>query len=114
MADWDNPYVTMDPDCVKQEIRAFYQLFKKGFVYQSYMPGQFQIASTKILQNVNIFFLTIYVWNLLVYWSPSSQTALAESELEYNPSHQSVSAYVRFTLDQVPSSVKQAVQVIYE
>ena len=66
MADWDNPYVTMDPDCVKQEIKAFFQLFKKGFVYQSYMPGQFQIASTTILQNVNNFLLTIFVWNLSV------------------------------------------------
>jgi isoleucyl-tRNA synthetase len=31
-----------------------------------------------------------------VYWSPSSRTALAESELEYNSEHKSTSVYVRF------------------
>ncbi len=33
-----------------------------------------------------------------VYWSPSSRTALAESELEYKPDHVSRSAYIRFLL----------------
>ena len=33
-----------------------------------------------------------------VYWSPSSRTALAESELEYNPEHVSKSVYVRLAL----------------
>ena len=33
-----------------------------------------------------------------IYWSPSSQTALAESELEYNDNHQSTSIYVKFPL----------------
>src|SRR5205085_432912 len=31
-----------------------------------------------------------------VYWSPSSGTALAEAELEYNEEHVSRAAYVRF------------------
>ena len=30
--------------------------------------------------------------------SPSSRTALAESELEYDPAHKSTSAYVAFPL----------------
>ena len=33
-----------------------------------------------------------------VYWSPSSKTALAESELEYNLEHKSNSIYVRFPI----------------
>ena len=33
-----------------------------------------------------------------VYWSPSSRSALAESELEYDPNHKSHAIYVRFAL----------------
>lgn len=34
-----------------------------------------------------------------VHYSPSSQSALAESELEYNAAHVSHSAYVTFDID---------------
>ena len=57
MGDWTNPYLTMDKEFVKSQLRLFFDLMKKGFIYQRFMP---------------------------VYWSPSSRTALAESELEYN------------------------------
>ena len=33
-----------------------------------------------------------------IYWSPSSQTALAESELEYEENHRSISIYVKFPI----------------
>ena len=33
-----------------------------------------------------------------IFWSPSSQTALAESELEYNENHLSTSIYLKFPL----------------
>ena len=33
-----------------------------------------------------------------VYWSPSSKTALAESELEYDPQHKSPSLYLKLAL----------------
>ena len=33
-----------------------------------------------------------------IYWSPSSKTALAESELEYEENHRSISIYVKFPL----------------
>ena len=33
-----------------------------------------------------------------VYWSPSSRSALAESELEYDPNYKSNAIYVRFPL----------------
>jgi isoleucyl-tRNA synthetase len=57
MGDWSKPYLTMDKDFIKSQLRLFFDLMKKGFIYQRFMP---------------------------VYWSPSSRTALAESELEYN------------------------------
>lgn len=37
-----------------------------------------------------------------VYWSPSSRTALAEAELEYDENHKSLAAYVKFKLTKVP------------
>ena len=57
MGNWKNPYLTMSKDLVKAQLVAFNNLYKQGHIYERFMP---------------------------VYWSPSSQTALAESELEYN------------------------------
>ena len=37
-----------------------------------------------------------------MYWSPSSGTALAEAELEYNDSHVSHAAYVKFRVSKLP------------
>lgn len=34
-----------------------------------------------------------------MYWSPSSRTALAEAELEYNDNHPSRTVYVKFPLE---------------
>ena len=36
-----------------------------------------------------------------VYWSPSTRTALAEAELEYNENHESIAVYVKFPLVQL-------------
>ena len=69
MGDWKTPYKTMDTTFVKNQIELFQWLLSKGYIYQRYMP---------------------------VYWSPSSKTALAESELEYNAKHQSTAIYTRF------------------
>ena len=44
-----------------------------------------------------------------VWWSPSSKTALAEAELEYNQSHQSRALYVRFRI--LPESLPQSLQI---
>ncbi|KAL1138903.1 hypothetical protein AAG570_008965 [Ranatra chinensis] len=69
MADWDNDcYYTYDPSYIKNQLIQFYQLFKKGLIYRDLKP---------------------------VYWSPSSKTALAEAELEYNPNHKSRALTVR-------------------
>lgn len=71
MADWDNAYKTMDRDYEVQQLNVFYGMMKKGLIYRANKP---------------------------VYWSPSSQTALAEAELEYNDKHMSWTAWVAFTL----------------
>ncbi len=47
-------------------------MIKRGYLFQRYMP---------------------------THWSPSSKTALAESELEYDENHTSTAAYVAFPLD---------------
>jgi len=41
-----------------------------------------------------------------VYWSPSSTTALAEAELEYDENHVSFSAYVKFRLITLPKALR--------
>jgi isoleucyl-tRNA synthetase len=70
-ADWENPYVTLDPAYEAAQIEVFGQMFLKGFIYRGLKP---------------------------VYWSPSSRTALAEAELEYPEGHISTSLYAAFEM----------------
>ena len=44
-----------------------------------------------------------------VWWSPSSKTALAEAELEYNNDHRSRAVYIRLmiTASTLPESVSR-------
>ncbi|XP_055956965.1 isoleucine--tRNA ligase, mitochondrial [Patella vulgata] len=79
MADWEKCYVTLDPEYQATQLEVLYKMFDKGFVYRDYMP---------------------------VYWSPSSRTALAESELEYNNQHVSKSVYVKFLLSEIPDTIR--------
>lgn len=64
MANWkdDGCYYTFDKQYEMKELKAFHQIFQKGLIYRDLKP---------------------------VYWSPSSVTALAEAELEYNTEHRS-------------------------
>ncbi|KJR81534.1 isoleucyl-tRNA synthetase [Sporothrix schenckii 1099-18] len=71
MADWDNRWTTMDPEYEVRQLQLFQTLVHKGLIYRKYKP---------------------------VYWSPSSHTALAEAELEYNDRHVSTAAYVKFPI----------------
>jgi isoleucyl-tRNA synthetase len=66
---WDNPYLTLKPEYEAAQIGVFGQMALKGYIYRGFKP---------------------------VYWSPSSQTALAEAELEYPEGHTSRSIYVSF------------------
>jgi len=62
LADWQNPYTTMDKRFEKRQLEIFWQLYQKGFIHRALMP---------------------------IHWSPSSRTALAEAELEYEENHKS-------------------------
>lgn len=66
--DWNNPYMTLKPTYEAAQIRVFGEMVKKGYIYR----GQ-----------------------KAVYWSPSSETALAEAEIEYKDKR-SPSIYVKF------------------
>jgi len=66
--DWDNPYVTLTHDYEAQQIKVFGDMAKKGYIYKGKKP---------------------------VYWSPSSESALAEAEIEYHDKR-SASIYVTF------------------
>jgi len=67
--DWQHPYLTLLPAYEAAQIGVFGQMVLKGYIYRGLKP---------------------------VYWSPSSQTALAEAELEYPDGHTSRSIYVAF------------------
>jgi isoleucyl-tRNA synthetase len=69
MGDWDNAYKTMEKGFEIRQLEVFKKMFEAGLIYRQYKP---------------------------VYWSPSSRTALAEAELEYDENHKSLAAFVRF------------------
>lgn len=46
-----------------------------------------------------------------MYWSPSSRTALAEAELEYDDAHKCTAAFVKLPFVRLPSALKQDPQV---
>ena len=69
MGDWDNAYRTMEKGFELRQLEVFKKMWEKGLVYRQFKP---------------------------VYWSPSSRTALAEAELEYDEGHKSLAAFVRF------------------
>ena len=68
---WDEPYLTINPEFEAEQIRVFGEMFKKGYVEKGLKP---------------------------VYWCASCETALAEAEVEY-ADHTSTSIYVRFKFD---------------
>ena len=66
--DWENPYITLNKEYEAAQIRVFGDMAKKGYIYKGLKP---------------------------VYWSPSSESALAEAEIEYQDKR-SASIYVGF------------------
>lgn len=71
-ADWEEPYVTLQPEYEAAQLRVFGKMVSNGHIYRGRKP---------------------------VYWSPSSRTALAEAELEYPDGHTSRSIYVSLPID---------------
>ena len=72
LGDWDNPYLTINPEFEAEQVRVFGDMYKKGYVEKGLKP---------------------------VYWCASCETALAEAEVEY-ADHTSTSIYVRFKFDE--------------
>lgn len=78
--DFEHPYLTLQPEFEAAQIRVFGEMFKKGFIFRGRKP---------------------------VHWSPSSQTALAEAELEYPEGHISKSIYVAFEVVEPSGAIKE-------
>ncbi len=76
LADWENPYLTLNADYEAEEVRELARILKNGILYRGLKP---------------------------VYWCYALQTALAEAEIEYAP-HKSPSVYVKFPF--VPNAKK--------
>ncbi len=68
LGDWENPYLTLTKEYEAAQIKVFGEMAKKGYIYKGYKP---------------------------VYWSPSSESALAEAEIEYKDKR-SPSIYVAY------------------
>ncbi|KAJ8948755.1 hypothetical protein NQ318_017924 [Aromia moschata] len=75
IGDWKNYYTTYSSEYVKTQFRQFLKMYKKKLILRDYKP---------------------------IHWSPSTKTALAEAELEYNENHKSPSAYIRLHVKNVP------------
>ncbi len=81
--DWEHPYLTMNPEYEAAQIGVFGQMVLKGCIYRGLKP---------------------------VHWSPSSQTALAEAELEYPEGHTSRSIYAAFKMTKPAPAVKEVLE----
>ncbi|XFA99364.1 isoleucine--tRNA ligase [Candidatus Izemoplasma sp. B36] len=57
LGEWNKPYITLNKSFEAAQVRVFAQMVEKGLIYKGLKP---------------------------VYWSPSSETALAEAEIEYH------------------------------
>lgn len=72
LGNWENPYLTIDPEFEAEQIRVFGQMYKNGYIEKGLKS---------------------------VHWCTSCETALAEAEVEY-ADHTSTSIYVRFKFDE--------------
>ncbi|HEX5564167.1 MAG TPA: isoleucine--tRNA ligase, partial [Sporosarcina sp.] len=81
---WENPYITLKPEFEARQIQVFGEMAKKGYIYKGLKP---------------------------VYWSPSSESALAEAEIEYKDK-KSPSIYVAFPIKDGLGVVDEDVRII--
>lgn len=83
-ADWENPYITLNKAYEARQIEVFGEMVKRGFIYKGLKP---------------------------VYWSPSSESALAEAEIEYYDKR-SASIYVAFGVKDGKGVLDQDVSIV--
>ncbi|WP_436860743.1 isoleucine--tRNA ligase [Staphylococcus caeli] len=82
--DFNNPYITLKPEYEAAQIRLFGEMADKGLIYKGKKP---------------------------VYWSPSSESSLAEAEIEYQDKR-SPSIYVAFDVKDGKSIVDEDAKFI--
>ncbi|MGG1553140.1 isoleucine--tRNA ligase [Paenibacillus ferrarius] len=82
--DFKNPYITLQPEYEAQQIRVFGTMVQRGYIYKGLKP---------------------------VYWSPSSESALAEAEIEYKEKT-STSIYVAFPVKDGKGKLPQDAAIV--
>ncbi|OEG70727.1 hypothetical protein ATZ36_17290 [Candidatus Endomicrobiellum trichonymphae] len=78
IADWDHPYLTLDPKYEMSIVKVFGDLAEKGFIYRRKKP---------------------------VYWCTTCETAMADAEVEYSD-YSSDSIFVKFQIISLPELFK--------
>ncbi len=79
IGDFDNPYITLQKEVEARQIEVFAEMARKGLIFKGLKP---------------------------VYWSPSSESALAEAEIEYHD-RKDPSIYVAFPVVKGNDIVKE-------
>lgn len=82
--DWENPYITLLPEYEAEQIKVFGEMAKKGYIYKGKKP---------------------------VYWSPSSESALAEAEIEYQDK-KSASIFVAFKVTDGKGVLEEGTNIV--
>lgn len=72
LGEWNNPYLTLAPEYEAKQLEVFGELYKNGYIFKGSKP---------------------------IYWSPATETALAEAEIEYKDI-KSPSVYVKMKAGQ--------------
>jgi len=85
LGDFDNPYITLTKDFEADQIRVFAKMAEKGLIYKGLKP---------------------------VYWSPSSESALAEAEIEYKDIT-SKAIYFKFPIVNAEDEFKDAAYMVW-
>ncbi len=81
---WDEPYVTLTKDFEAAQIRVFSKMALQGYIYRGLKP---------------------------IYWSPSSESALAEAEIEYKDVR-GPSIYVSFDVKDGKGIVENGTKIV--
>ncbi len=84
LGDYDHPYLTLNKDFEAQQIEVFAKMALKGLIYKGLKP---------------------------VYWSWSSESALAEAEIEYKDV-KSHSIYVAFNVIDGKGKIKEGTKIV--
>ncbi|QYA48960.1 isoleucine--tRNA ligase [Nosocomiicoccus ampullae] len=82
--EWDNPYLTYKPEFEAAQVRVLKDMAERGLIYRGKKP---------------------------VYWSPVSESSLAEAELEYKDKR-SPSIYVSFKVENGNDVLEKGVNLV--